>query len=95
MYAIGRWDHGSPLRPTDLEQISATFRPDDEGACVWTEVDEPAVLRLTADVEAPSFDEALRLGHVALQEAASTASLAGRPTELVAMTEEGRPAWTA
>jgi hypothetical protein len=47
--------------------ISATFRPVDEGVCVWTEGDEPDVLCLTIDVEAPSFEEALRLGRAELR----------------------------
>jgi hypothetical protein len=74
--------------------ISATFRPVDEGVCVWTEADEPEVLRLTIDVEAQSFEEALRLGRAELREAASTASLSGHLTEVVAMTDEGQATWT-
>ena len=72
------------------------FRPDDEGVCVWTEPDEPTVLRLSVELEAVSFEDALRLGQGALIEAATTASLPGRPIQVVAMTEEGGQAtWSA
>jgi hypothetical protein len=90
----GRWEHGSPLRPDDVERVKAAFRPDDEGACVWTEPDEPNVLRLSVDVDAASFEEALHLGRAALLEAASTASLSGEASEVVAMTDEGQAVWT-
>src|SRR3954453_17443823 len=66
----GRWEQGAPLHPDDVERGSAGFRPDDEGACVWTEPEEPSVLRVSVDVEAASFEEALHLGRAALLEAA-------------------------
>lgn len=91
----GRWEQGSPLRPSDLEKVSAMFRPDVEGVCVWTEPDEPTVLRLSVELEAVSFEDALRLGQAALTEAATTASLPGGPIQVVAMTEEGQATWSA
>jgi hypothetical protein len=95
IYAVyGRWEQGSPLRPGEVEQVSAAFRPGDEGVCVWTEPDEPNVLRLSVDVEAASYDEALHLGQAALVEAASIASLSGAVSEVVAMTDEGHAVWT-
>jgi hypothetical protein len=48
------------------------------------------VLRLSIEVEAPSFDEAIRVGRPALLEAVSAASLVGFPTGVVAMTDSGR-----
>jgi len=94
MYAVyGRWEQGSP-RPADVEQVSAAFRPGDESACVWTEPDEPTVLRLSVDVEAGSFEHAPRLGQAALVEAASAAPLPGAASEVVAMTDDGQAVWT-
>ena len=95
IYAIyGRWEQGSPLHPEDVERVTAAFRPGDEGVCVWAKPDEPTVLRVSVDVEAASFEEALDLGRTALVEAASTASLSGAPSEIVAMTDEGQAVWT-
>jgi hypothetical protein len=95
IYAVyGRWEHGSPLRQGDVEQVSAAFRPGDDGVCVWTEPDEPSVLRVSLDTEASSYEEAQYLGQAALAEAASTAALFGAASEVVAMTEEGQAVWT-
>jgi hypothetical protein len=95
MYAVyGRWEQGSPLRPADVERVSAAFRPGDESACVWAEPGDPTVLRLSVDVEAASFEQALHLGQAALVEAASAASLPGAASEVVAMTDDGQAVWT-
>jgi len=95
IYAVyGRWEHHQPLQPRDVERVGASFRPDDEGVCVWIDTESPSVLRVSVDVEAGSYEEALDLGHAALAEAASAASLSGRLTEVVAMTEDGQAVWT-
>jgi hypothetical protein len=94
IYAVyGRWEQGSPLRPRDVEKVNAAFRPGDEDVCVWTEPDEPTLLRVSVDVEAQSYEEAPILGQEALSEAASTALLAGAASELVAITEQGQAVW--
>ena len=85
---------GLSTSPDEVERVSAAFRPDDEGACVWTEPHEPKVLRLSVDMEAASFEEALHLGRATLVEAANTASLSGVASEVVAITDEGQAVWT-
>ncbi len=96
IYSVyGRWNHGAEIRSTVVEQISAAFRPDDESVCVWLEPNDPYVLRISADVEATTYEDALILGRSALDEAAKLVPLAGRPVEVVAMTEEGQSTWSA
>ena len=70
------------------------FRPGDEGVCVWVEPAEPSMLLISVDVEAASYEDALRHGRVALAEAAGIGSLTGSPVEVVAMTEEGQATWS-
>lgn len=95
IFAIyGRWDHGEPVPSADVATISRSFRPGDESVCVWVEADEPNTLLISIDAKAASYEDALDQGRDALAEAVGTASLRGRPVDVVAMTEEGQVTWS-
>jgi hypothetical protein len=83
-YAVyGRWDHEQLVPTHAVERISERFRPDDESACVWIDAHDACTLRTSLEIEADTAENAIVLGH-----------LAGRPTEVVVMTETEQSNWT-
>jgi hypothetical protein len=87
-----KWDNGSPIDRSELELVTASFRPDDPGACVWVEPDAPGVLCESFEVEAVSDDDAKSQGRSALD--ATSDLLSGHLLEVVVMTNERQVSWS-
>jgi hypothetical protein len=85
----------SRYRPAIVAGTNLCFRPDYPSVCVWVDSDQPSVLRISVDAEAVDFDAAIRAGRTALNEAAASVALNGRPVRVVAMTEEAQAGWHA
>lgn len=91
----GRWDDGAPIGEPTLSQINASFRPADDGVCVWVEADAPGVLQVSFEVDASDHQQALERGRAGLEEAAHAGAFTGRLIDVAVMTEDTISTWTA
>lgn len=88
----GRWEHGSPISTEQLARVEENL-PLGRSAHVWIERKDAKCLGLYLEVEAASYDEAIELGRVALEETASGAPLPGHAVEISSSTDEGQSVW--
>jgi hypothetical protein len=88
------WNCGEPVQSKIESAFAEAFRPQDESACVWIDDRRADVLRMSWEVEADEYEQAINMGLDEIRTAASAAALAGRPVEVVAMTEAGHARWT-
>ena len=91
----GSWDHGSPIAHVVEASFASAFRPTDESVCAWIDRENQHLLRVTFDVEASSFEEAIEMGRAELLEGAHLIRLGGSLIEVVSMTDEGYSTWSA
>lgn len=57
----GDWELDRPADEADLRALSAHLRPDDEAVCVWIDEKRHRVLRMSLDVVADGYEEAIEL----------------------------------
>jgi len=94
IYAIhADWRGPDAVGEATLQRIVSTFRPNDEGVCIWVPEDQPGTLRLELDVDAADEQAALTMGRAAITEAALLGPLAGSAERVVAMTDEAMWEW--
>lgn len=91
----GCWDHGSAAADDTEVRFARAFRPTDESWCAWVDPENQHLLRVTFDVEAANFHEAIEAGRSELVAGAHLVSLGVGVTEVVAMTDEGYRTWSA
>jgi hypothetical protein len=89
------WSYGRTVTANDEAAFSTAFRPADESVCVWIAENRPGVLRITFDIEAGdyAYEDALDSALSELR-GLNAHGLAGKPVELVAMTQDGLARWT-
>jgi hypothetical protein len=87
-----RWTCAQPIETDADRSFAALFRPQDGEVCVWVDDQNPYALRVEFDVEADDYELAIREAQRQVRLAASQSGLLGTATEVVAMTDEGKPA---
>jgi hypothetical protein len=78
-----------------VEVVSRALRSDAAEASVWRDGQDPTVVRVSVDVDAPDADGALDAGHALAQEALAACPFAAALEEVVAMTDEDQLVWRA
>ena len=87
------WDHGAPVDAAVVEQLCASFRPDDQTICIWVAQKLPNVLHISIDVDTDSDQDALRQGHLAVVEAAACANITGQAIKVTAYADDQHWTW--
>ena len=88
------WDHDASVPEEVFGRIDRAL-PKEGNPCLT--MDEPGQRHVTLglDIEAPNYQEAIEIGRAALDRIIGLGPLTGRPTRIVATTDEGQLVWDA
>lgn len=89
------WSSEGGIDDGARQSFDSVFMPDDDVVCSWIEPDAPQTLRLSFDVDADSYEEAIEVGRRLVTTASSACGLAGALARVSALDLEGGRDWIA
>jgi hypothetical protein len=74
--AYAKWRAVEPVTEPALEEVSGSFRPDDESVCLWIDERDASVLVVSVDVSAETIETALSTARSYMQGGSIPAAVA-------------------